>query len=151
MVITTKYFQMDKNDIHFFYQRDIQRVIDEIALFKDEANIWKICGSTKNSAGNLALHLIGGLNYLIGTNLFHTGYVRNRDAEFTTKGIEKEQLIAQLKELNSMIGKTISSLTEEQLDSSFPIFFDKENATVNYVLTQLLLHLNYHLGQINYL
>ena len=142
---------MDKNDIHFFYQRDIQRVIDEIALFKDEANIWKICGSTKNSAGNLALHLIGGLNYLIGTNLFHTGYVRNRDAEFTTKGIEKEQLIEQLKELNSMIGKTISSLTEEQLDSSFPIFFDKENATVNYVLTQLLLHLNYHLGQINYL
>ena len=113
--------------------------------------IWKICGSIKNSAGNLALHLIGGLNYLIGTNLFHTGYVRNRDAEFTTKGIEKEQLIEQLKELNSMIGKTISSLTEEQLDSSFPIFFDKENATVNYVLTQLLLHLNYHLGQINYL
>jgi len=142
---------MDKNDIHFFYQRDIQRVIDEIALFKDEANIWKICGSTKNSAGNLALHLIGGLNYLIGTNLFHTGYVRNRDAEFTTKGIEKEQLIEQLKELNSMIGKAISSLTEEQLDSSFPIFFDKENATVNYVLIQLLLHLNYHLGQINYL
>ena len=142
---------MDKNDIHFFYQRDIQRVIDEIALFKDEANIWKICGSTKNSAGNLALHLIGGLNYLIGTNLFHTGYVRNRDAEFTIKGIGKEQLIEQLKELNSMIDKTISSLTEEQLDSSFPIFFDKENATVNYVLTQLLLHLNYHLGQINYL
>ena len=142
---------MDKNDIHFFYQRDIQRVIDEIALFKDEANIWKICGSTKNSAGNLALHLIGGLNYLIGTNLFHTGYVRNRDAEFTTKGIEKEQLMEQLKELNSMIGKAISSLTEEKLDSSFPIFFDKENATVNYVLIQLLLHLNYHLGQINYL
>ena len=142
---------MDKNDIHFFYQRDIQRIIDEIALFKDEANIWKICGSIKNSAGNLVLHLIGGLNYLIGTNLFHTGYVRNRDAEFTIKGIEKEQLMEQLKELNSMIGKTISSLTEEQLDSSFPIFFDKENATVNYVLTQLLLHLNYHLGQINYL
>jgi len=63
---------MDKNDIHFFYQRDIQRVIDEIALLKDEANIWKICGSTKNSAGNLALHLIGGLNYLIGTNILHT-------------------------------------------------------------------------------
>ena len=142
---------MDKNDIHFFYQRDIQRVIDEIALFKDEANIWKICGSAKNSAGNLALHLIGGLNYLIGTNLSNTGYVRNRDAEFTTKGIDREQLIGQLKELNSMIDKTICSLTEEQLESSFPIFFDKENATISYVVSQLLFHLNYHLGQINYL
>lgn len=142
---------MGKNDIHFFYQRDIQRVIDEIGLFKDEANIWKIGGSIKNSAGNLALHLTGGLNYLIGTNLSNTGYVRNRDAEFTIKGVDKEQLIEQLKELNSMIDKTISSLTEEQLESSFPIFFDKENATIRYVLIQLLLHLNYHLGQINYL
>jgi hypothetical protein len=142
---------MGKNDIHFFYQRDIQRVIDEIGLFKDEANIWKIGGSIKNSAGNLVLHLTGGLNYLIGTNLSNTGYVRNRDAEFTIKGVDKEQLIEQLKELNSMIDKTISSLTEEQLESSFPIFFDKENATIRYVLIQLLLHLNYHLGQINYL
>ena len=142
---------MAKDDIHFFYQRDIQRVIDEIGLFKDEANIWKIGGSIKNSAGNLVLHLTGGLNYLIGTNLSNTGYVRNRDAEFTIKGVDKEQLIGQLKELNSMIDKTISSLTEEQLESSFPIFFDKENATIRYVLIQLLLHLNYHLGQINYL
>jgi hypothetical protein len=142
---------MGKDDIHFFYQRDIQRVIDEIGLFKDEANIWKIGGSIKNSAGNLVLHLTGGLNYLIGTNLSNTGYVRNRDAEFTIKGVDKEQLIEQLKELNSMIDKTISSLTEEQLESSFPIFFDKENATIRYVLIQLLLHLNYHLGQINYL
>ena len=142
---------MGKNDIHFFYQRDIQRVIDEIGLFKDEANIWKIGGSIKNSAGNLVLHLTGGLNYLIGTNLSNTGYVRNRDAEFTIKGVDKEQLIEQLQELKSMIDKTISSLTEEQLESSFPIFFDKENATIRYVLIQLLLHLNYHLGQINYL
>ena len=142
---------MDKNEIHFFYQRDIQRVTDEIALFKDEENIWKTSGSIANSAGNLVLHLIGGLNYLIGTNLANTGYVRNRDAEFTTKGIHRGQLIEQLKELKSMIDKTLSSLTKEQLERSFPIFFDKENATINYVLVQLLLHLNYHLGQINYL
>jgi hypothetical protein len=37
------------------------------------------------------------------------------------------------------------------MESAFPIFFDKENATNDYVLTQLLLHLNYHLGQVNYL
>jgi hypothetical protein len=109
-------------------------------LFKDEANIWKVAGAVKNSAGNLALHLSGGLNYLIGSNLSNTGYVRNRDAEFTTKGIQRGQLIEQLKELNSMIDKTLSSLTKEQLERSFPIFFDKENATINYVLVQLLLH-----------
>jgi hypothetical protein len=142
---------MNKNEIQFFYHRDIQRVIDEIALFKDEANIWKVAGAVKNSAGNLALHLSGGLNYLIGSNLSNTGYVRNRDAEFTTKGIDREQLIKQLEKLSSMIDKTLSSLTNEELEGSFPVFFDKENATIGYVLIQLLLHLNYHLGQINYL
>ena len=134
-----------------FYERDLRKLIDEINSFIDEDNLWKTQGSIKNSAGNLVLHLTGGLNYLIGTNLSNTGYVRNRDAEFTIKGVGKEQLIEQLQELKSMIDKTISSLTEEQLESSFPIFFDKENATIHYVLIQLLLHLNYHLGQINYL
>jgi uncharacterized damage-inducible protein DinB len=142
---------MNKTEIANFYQRDIQRVIDEINLFKDESNIWKTCGSLNNSSGNLVLHLLGGLNYLIGTNLGKTNYVRNRDSEFTTKSVGRKQLVEHLNELKSMIDKTLRSLTEEELENSFPIFFDKENAKISYVLAQLLLHLNYHLGQINYL
>lgn len=142
---------MDKNEIINFYQRDINKIIEEMNLFKDEANIWKTCGTVNNSSGNLVLHLIGGLNSLIGNNLAKTGYVRNRDLEFTIKNIERQQLLEQLDEVSSMIDKAIRSLTNEQLDSTFPIFFDKENATIEYVLIQLLFHLNYHLGQINYL
>lgn len=142
---------MDKNEIINFYQRDINKIIEEMNLFKDEANIWKTCGTVNNSSGNLVLHLIGGLNCLIGNNLAKTGYVRNRDLEFTIKNIERQQLLEQLDEVSSMIDKAIRSLTNEQLDSTFPIFFDKENATIEYVLIQLLFHLNYHLGQINYL
>jgi hypothetical protein len=142
---------MDKIEIANFYQRDIQKVIDEIRLFRVEENIWNTVGSINNSSGNLTLHLIGGLNYLIGSILAKTDYVRNRDTEFTVKGVNKGQLIEQLQELNSLLDKTINSLTPEQLENPFPIFFDKENATINYVLIQLLLHINYHLGQINYL
>lgn len=142
---------MDKIEIANFYQRDIQKVIDEINLFNDDSNIWKTSGSTKNSSGNLVLHLVGGLNHLIGTTLANTNYVRNRNLEFEQKDIERVQLIEQLKELSFMIDKTINSISEEQLNNSFPIFFDKENATIKYVLIQLLLHINYHLGQINYL
>lgn len=142
---------MDKIEIAGFYHRDIQKVIDEINLFKHEVNIWKTYGSITNSAGNLALHLLGGLNYLIGTNLGKTNYLRNRDKEFTMKDIDRETLVGQLTELSAMIDRTLNSLTNEQLDSNFPIFFDKENATTRYVLIQLLIHLNYHLGQINYL
>jgi hypothetical protein len=142
---------MDKIEIASFYHRDIQKVIDEINLFKHQINIWKTCGSIKNSAGNLVLHLLGGLNYLIGTNLGKTNYLRNRDKEFTMKDNDRKTLVGQLTELSLMIDRTLNSLTNEQLESNFPIFFDKENATTRYVLIQLLIHLNYHLGQINYL
>jgi hypothetical protein len=142
---------MDTIQIANFYQRDIQRVIDEINSFKDDSNIWRTCGSLNNSSGNLVLHLLGGLNYLIGTNLGKTDYIRNRDLEFTIKDVDKRQLVDQLTELKLMIDRILNSLTKEQLENSFPIFFDKENATISYVLIQLLLHLNYHLGQINYL
>lgn len=133
------------------YERDICKLIEEINLFKDEESLWKTCGTIKNSSGNLALHIIGGLNFLVGATLAHTGYVRNRDQEFTAKGIDRKLIAKQLKELIPMINKTVNQLTAEQMQASYPIFFDKEGATNSYVLTQLLLHLNYHLGQVSYL
>jgi hypothetical protein len=37
------------------------------------------------------------------------------------------------------------------MDEDFPVFFDKSGTSVTYVLLQLLVHLNYHLGQVNYI
>jgi hypothetical protein len=79
----------------------------------------------KNSSGNLVLHLIGGLNHFIGATLAHTGYIRDRDQEFAKKGAERKVMVAKL--------------------------FDSKKSSTGYVLVQLLSHLNYHLGQINYL
>jgi len=76
------------------YERDIRKLIEELYLFKEEKNLWKIRGSVKNSSGNLALHIIGGMNYLIGATLSQTGYVRDRDQEFLRKGVERRELVA---------------------------------------------------------
>ena len=134
-----------------FYERDLRKLIEEVNLFSNEEDLWKTHGSVKNSCGNLVLHIIGGLNYLIGTTLAHTGYVRDRDQEFIKKDIDRHELVAQLEALIPMISKTVKALTPEDLESEYPIFFDKPNTSISYVLTQLLLHLNYHLGQVNYL
>ena len=142
---------MLNNVLAEFYERDIRRLIEEVKLFKDEKNSWKTEGQIKNSAGNLVLHIIGGTNYLIGTTLGNTGYVRNRDQEFIQKGVERKILIAHLEELIIMINKTLQALTSQQMEGEFPIFFDKPKTSTIYVLMQLLLHLNYHMGQINYL
>jgi hypothetical protein len=134
-----------------FYERDIRKLIEEVNLFRNEEDLWRTRGSVKNSGGNLVLHIAGGLNHLIGATLAQTGYVRDRDQEFTRKGVARKDLVAQLEELIPMINKTVNALTPEQMDAEYPIFFDKPKTSVNYVLVQLLLHLNYHLGQVNYL
>ncbi len=142
---------MMNNILASFYERDILKLIEEINLFKNEEDIWKTTGSVKNSCGNLVLHIIGGMNYLIGSTLGKTNYVRNRKQEFILKGVERKELIIQLEALIQMINQTLNSLTPEQMENEFPIFFDKPKTSVQYVLVQLLAHLNYHLGQVNYL
>ncbi len=134
-----------------FYARDIRKLIEEISLFRHEENLWKIHGSMKNSSGNLALHLIGGTNFLIGTQLGNTGYIRNRDQEFLIKGVPREELLAQLEALIPMVTTVLQNLTQRDMDDEYPLEFDGQRRSKNYVLIQLLAHLNYHLGQVNYL
>jgi hypothetical protein len=82
-----------------FYERGIRRLIEEVNLFSNEEDLWRTQGSVKNSSGNLVLHIIGGLNYLIGTTLAQTGYVRDRNLEFTQKGVPRKDLVTQLQQL----------------------------------------------------
>ncbi|HEV2478275.1 MAG TPA: DUF1572 family protein [Puia sp.] len=134
-----------------FYERDLRKLIEEVNAFKNEADLWKIQGTVKNSCGNLVSHIIGGLNHYIGTTLAHTGYVRNRDLEFSVKGTPRKELVAQLEALIPMIKKTLEAFTPEKMEAEFPLPFDGAKNSNTYVLTQLLVHTNYHLGQVNYL
>ena len=139
---------MMNNTLANFWERDIRKLIEEINLFKNEENLWKTVGSVKNSSGNLVLHIIGGTNYLIGKILAGTGYVRDRDAEFTKKGVPRTELVSGLEALIALTRETIN---RTNLDDEYPMLFDDMMVTNNYLLTQLLVHLNYHLGQVNYL
>lgn len=134
-----------------FYERDLRKLIEEINLFENEADLWRTAGTISNSAGNLALHLTGGMNHHIGANFGRTGYVRDRNLEFSQKNVPRAQLIAGVEALIQVIRQTLAVLTQEQLDGEFPGFFDQPGTSTAYVLIQLLAHLNYHLGQVNYL
>jgi len=142
---------MLNNLLATFYERDIRKLIEEVNLFSNEDNLWRTYGSVKNTSGNLVLHIIGGLNYLVGTQLAQTGYVRNREQEFTSKGVKRENLVGGLEELIPMIKKTLNAFTQEDMEAEYPLIFDDMKVSNSYVLLQLLLHLNYHLGQVNYL
>ena len=42
------------------------------------------------------MHLIGNLNTYIGAELGKTGYIRDRDAEFSLKNVPRQTLLTQL-------------------------------------------------------
>src|ERR1700674_5086130 len=49
----------------------------------DEAQFWRKPVEPGNSVGHLVLHLTGNLNHFVGACLADTGYVRDREREFT--------------------------------------------------------------------
>ena len=132
------------------FDRDLQRLRNEISLYKDESTIWVIGKDISNSAGNLCLHLLGNLNHFIGATLGHTGYVRHREDEFRLKNIPRQDVILNINNCLLIVTETLKKLTEEDLARDFPIeVFGKKDST-EYMLVHLATHLNYHLGQINY-
>lgn len=132
------------------FERDLNRVVKELQLYKNETDIWRVEKDITNSAGNLVLHLIGNLNTYIGNEIGKTGYVRNRELEFSLKDIPREELIAQLIDTRDIVKNAISLLTTNDYDKEYPMLVLSEKTTTEFFMVHLLTHLNYHLGQINY-
>jgi uncharacterized damage-inducible protein DinB len=132
------------------YERDLDKLKDEIGQYEDEADLWKASEGITNPAGNLCLHLTGNLNHFFGAVLANNGYVRDRDSEFANKNISKSDMLADIDVARNVVLSTLAELTEEDLDKPYPIEVFGKPMTTGYFLTHLTTHLNWHLGQINY-
>lgn len=133
------------------FDRDLQKLEEEINLYQSEEAIWKTAGEIKNPAGNLCLHLCGNLQHYIGKNLGQTNYVRNRDNEFAAKGISKAELIAEIQKTKQTVHDTLETLKPSVLEAEYvEKVYDDFPMTTAYFLIHLTAHFSYHLGQINY-
>ncbi len=141
---------MLKQTLSEIFERDLQKLITEINLYKDEDNLWLIKEGISNSAGNLCLHLVGNLNHFIGATLGNTGYVRHRDDEFSLKNIPRQDLIMNIENCILIIKTTMNKLQEEDLEKDFPLEKHGKVVSTMHMLIHLQTHLGYHLGQINY-
>lgn len=132
------------------YKKDLNAVKKELKSYHNEAAIWRIDKSISNCAGNLALHLVGNLNHFIGAVLGDTGYIRQRDLEFSQKNVSVSEMIKLLDETENIIEKTLSKLTDEDLQKEYRRNPFEDYMNTEYFLLHLKSHLSYHLGQINY-
>lgn len=141
---------MNIETIITLYERDLNKVITEIDLYKKEDNLWAVAEGISNSTGNLALHLIGNLNTFIGQGIGKFHYVRDRELEFSQKNVPRVELIENLKKTIKTLKDSLDVLTDIELLDQYPISKFDEAVTNEYLLIHLLNHLSYHLGQINY-
>ena len=132
------------------FDRDLNRLNNEIDLYKQEDDIWLIKEGISNSSGNLCLHLLGNLNHFIGANLGHTGYMRHRDDEFSLKNIPRQDLQTNIGNCRLAVKGTLEKLSPQDLEKDFPLELNGKKLSTMQMLVHLYGHLNYHLGQINY-
>jgi uncharacterized damage-inducible protein DinB len=132
------------------FEKDLNKLIEEINLYPDDASLWKQKDGIKNTGGNLCLHLAGSLQHFIGAIIGESGYVRNRDAEFSLKNITRQKIIGELEATKLIVKDTLEQVSKRELDQNFAVKMGEQTVTTEYWLVLMITHLNYHLGQVNY-
>jgi uncharacterized damage-inducible protein DinB len=127
---------------------DLHRWTDPLS----DEQFWKNPYSYGNSVGHLVLHLTGNLNYYVGARIANTGYIRNRDLEFTeTLRPSKAEVLRKFDDTIAMVITALDHQTEP--DWALPYSGEREPEAHDRFRAFLhcATHLFHHIGQIIYL
>lgn len=132
------------------YRRDLARLVRQLDAL-DDARLWQVVPGVTNAAGNLLLHLNGNLREFVGRQIGGVPYVRDRAREFAAKDVPRQELTAALTELATLVPGVLERMTDTRWNEMFPEHVLGEPLTNRQFVVHLYGHLNYHLGQIDYL
>lgn len=143
---------MNTTDYIDLFRTGLNKVKEELQAYTHEDELWIVEKQIKNSAGNLAQHLIGNLKTFVGKFMGGIPYIREREREFGERQFDRETLIRLIEETSGIMDTALSGKEADFLQQAFPAeaVLIKEGQTNDFMLTYLYAHLNYHLGQINY-
>ena len=105
-----------------------------------------------NSVGHLVLHLTGNLNYYIGARVAETGYVRDRDREFTDKNPPpKEEALRVFDRTIAMVVAAVRMQRADDWGKAYTAEREPEAAGRFQIFVRFAGHAYHHVGQIVYL
>src|SRR5262245_11914594 len=114
-----------------------------------DRELWSKPVDPGNSIGHLILHLTGNLSHFVGGQLGKTGYVRDREREFTEcRPPARAELFANLDAAVATFRRVIDGLSEAQLAVPHP---EAKLGSVYQALLHLVAHFALHRGQMSYL
>jgi uncharacterized damage-inducible protein DinB len=130
-------------------RRDLEAMKREIAAYPDDAGPWRVAPGLPNTAGTLALHCAGNVRHFIGARLGGSGYVRDRPAEFAARDVPRAEIAARLDAAIAESGAALQGLDAAVLLEEYPDVMGGVRVRNGDVLTQIVAHLAYHLGQVD--
>ncbi len=130
----------------------LEKLRDEVRSLAEplsETAFWTKPIDPGNSFGHLVLHLTGNLNHFVGAQLGGSGYIRQREREFTEDNPpSKREALHKLDEAVATFRLVVSGLSDEQLAAPHP---ESRFGCTLKALTFLLTHFALHRGQMSYL
>jgi hypothetical protein len=142
--------ELVKEAIGSILDRDLGALRREVEAYAVEADLWRTVPGITNPAGNLVLHLAGNLQHFFGACLGHTGYVRDRAAEFSRRSVARADLLREIEAARAAVSAGLANLTSTQLTAEFPEAVADARLRSGEYLVHLVTHCAYHLGQIDY-
>jgi hypothetical protein len=143
---------MDVRWIERILLRDLETMKREVTSFPDETTLWATPPGIANSAGTLALHAAGNIRHFIGAGLGQSGYRRDREREFTARGVARDSIVAELDEAIEAVRQTLGSGAAFDLKAEYPeTVAGKFRVRTGDWLIHLATHLAFHVGQVGYL
>lgn len=129
---------------------NLQDLRAEVRAYPNEALLWATPPGISNSAGTLALHLLGNLQHYFGATLGGTGYIRDRTAEFSDRDVPLSVIEHRIDATIRSVQQTLDGLDEAALEEDYPEEIAGARLPTRLFLTHLVSHTAYHLGQIDY-
>ena len=130
--------------------RELRTLQRELEAYPSDALIWTHPAGFPNTTGTLALHAAGNLQHFVGAVLGQTGYVRNRDAEFTRRDVPRAELLRELGVAIEVVERVLAALPASALEEWYPLPVAKRRVRTDEFLVHLATHLAYHVGQADY-
>ena len=138
-------------DVAHILVRDLHAMADEVRQTPAD-KLWATLPGINNSVGTLAWHICGNLRHFIGSTLGGDGYVRQPQAEFSTRGLSHDEVVAEIEATAAAVEAALTGLDPNRLNEEFlnppP---HHQGRTVRYFLIQLVSHFQRHRGQLDYL
>jgi hypothetical protein len=140
------------NDFARILSRDLDSLSGQIAGYPDDRSLWRVGGTILNSAGTLALHMVGNLEHYVGAVLGGSDYVRDRHREFSERDVSREEILSMVSHCQETVVATLTSLADEELLAPYPGALppSMKGASTHLFLLHLSGHFLWHLGQVDY-